>query len=185
MLSGAALSSGFAKITLAYGQYEGRTPSRLYSDAFYLNRYADIAAAVNSKVIPSGFYHYVTYGIAEFRLGAALAPVSGDAQSFFDEWAYRAMNPDVAAAIAAGTITSGWAHFEAYGQFEGRQPSQLFSEQDYLARYPDVRAAVQSGAIPDGFFHYVNYGFAEVGLGCEGCGKHEAARHHGPRSEAL
>lgn len=39
----------------------------------------------------------------------------------FDERAYLVAHPDVADAVAAGTVLSGWRHFEAYGQSEGRQ----------------------------------------------------------------
>ncbi|MDQ6733331.1 MAG: hypothetical protein M3Z35_04315, partial [Nitrospirota bacterium] len=39
----------------------------------------------------------------------------------FDERAYLIAHPDVADAVAAGTVLSGWRHFEAYGRSEGRQ----------------------------------------------------------------
>lgn len=39
----------------------------------------------------------------------------------FDEAAYLAANPDVAAALATGAFGSGHQHYEQYGQFEGRR----------------------------------------------------------------
>ncbi|HEY1847618.1 MAG TPA: class I SAM-dependent methyltransferase [Opitutaceae bacterium] len=38
----------------------------------------------------------------------------------FDEQDYLRSNPDVAAAVAAGSIPSGWAHFVRFGLSEGR-----------------------------------------------------------------
>lgn len=39
----------------------------------------------------------------------------------FDEEAYRALHPDVAAAVDAGVVGSGWQHFQLHGQREGRR----------------------------------------------------------------
>jgi len=46
------------------------------------------------------------------------APVT---QENFDEGAYLAANPDVAAAVRRGEVKSGRAHFAAYGRREGRR----------------------------------------------------------------
>lgn len=47
----------------------------------------------------------------------------------FDEAAYLERNPDVAAAVAAGTTASGWQHYTLHGRREGRpwpaQPNRL------------------------------------------------------------
>lgn len=40
----------------------------------------------------------------------------------FDESYYLSANPDVAAAVLAGTFASGWAHYDAHGRAEGRTP---------------------------------------------------------------
>jgi SAM-dependent methyltransferase len=39
----------------------------------------------------------------------------------FDETAYLLMHPDVASAIAAGTVASGWHHYTLHGWREGRR----------------------------------------------------------------
>src|SRR3974390_1838668 len=39
----------------------------------------------------------------------------------FDERAYLAANPDVAAAVASGALRSGSAHFRKFGRAEGRR----------------------------------------------------------------
>ncbi len=79
----------------------------------------------------------------------------------FDEQYYLAANPDVAAAVKAGIFTSGYQHFVAAGQFEGRNPSPYFNEAYYLATYPDVAAAVRAGAFTSGFFHFIEFGQQE------------------------
>lgn len=40
--------------------------------------------------------------------------------SLFDESAYLAAHPDVAAAVARGDVRSGWDHYQRFGQQEGR-----------------------------------------------------------------
>jgi len=55
--------------------------------------------------------------------------MSQGSPSTFDEDAYLAANPDVAAAVAAGTISSGLVHYQRYGANENR------------ALQPNVRAA--------------------------------------------
>jgi hypothetical protein len=78
--------------------------------------------------------------------------------SLFDEHYYLEMNPDVAAAVAAGTIATGYDHYILYGQFEGRSPSPYWNEAWYLQSNPDVAAAVKAGTISSGFMHYYLYG---------------------------
>jgi SAM-dependent methyltransferase len=58
-------------------------------------------------------------------LGRARRLVGGSApaappEAGFDEAAYLAANPDVAAAVASGAMASGWAHYQAFGEREGR-----------------------------------------------------------------
>lgn len=53
----------------------------------------------------------------------------------FDESFYLANNPDVAAAVAAGTFSSGLDHYIQFGEAEGRSGIP-FGEESYLAVYP-------------------------------------------------
>jgi FKBP-type peptidyl-prolyl cis-trans isomerase len=78
--------------------------------------------------------------------------------SLFDENYYLSQNPDVAAAVAAGKIASGYDHYIQFGQFENRSPSPYWNEKYYLAMNPDVAAAVAAGKISSGFMHYYLYG---------------------------
>jgi Methyltransferase domain len=50
----------------------------------------------------------------------SMNPASPTAPDDFDEAHYLRANPDVAAAVAAGQITSGRQHFDLYGSSEGR-----------------------------------------------------------------
>ena len=81
----------------------------------------------------------------------------------FDERAYLILNPDVAAAVRTGTITSGRAHWEQCGHREGRltslPPSRPeFDEAEYLQWNPDVAYAIRGGAFASGYEHWVARG---------------------------
>jgi hypothetical protein len=78
--------------------------------------------------------------------------------SLFDDHYYLMENPDVAAAVAAGTFATGYDHYIQYGQFEGRSPSPYWDEAWYLKENPDVTAAVKAGTVSSGFMHYYLYG---------------------------
>jgi hypothetical protein len=78
--------------------------------------------------------------------------------SLFDEHYYLQQNPDVAAAVAAGTFATGYDHFIKYGQYENRSPSPYWNEAYYLQQNPDVAAAIKAGTISSGFMHYYLYG---------------------------
>ncbi len=79
----------------------------------------------------------------------------------YDEAYYLAHNPDVKAAVIAGSFSSGEQHFDEYGRAEGRVPSEEaigFNEKWYLTEYPDVAAAVHAGTFYSGLEHYLEYG---------------------------
>ncbi|QGM97597.1 methyltransferase domain-containing protein [Methylocystis parvus] len=85
----------------------------------------------------------------------------------FEESCYLAANPDVAAAVKAGTVASGWAHFRKFGATEGRRQkvpeeetptAENFDELRYLAANPDVRDAVAQGIFPSARAHFNSAG---------------------------
>lgn len=80
--------------------------------------------------------------------------------NLFDENWYLARNPDVAAAIEAGLISSAAEHFNLYGKNEGRSAGPLFNQSDYLSNNPDVAAAVEAGLIT-AYDHFLLYGASE------------------------
>ena len=86
-----------------------------------------------------------------------------DASNTFgvDEKIYLERNPDVAHAVANGWVTSGQAHYEAWGQLEWRAPTVLFDEARYLALNPDVADAVARNHLTSGYQHYSLYGWTE------------------------
>lgn len=51
------------------GQLEGRNPSAEFDNNYYLSANPDVAAAVRAGIFDSAFEHYVTYGMAENRMG--------------------------------------------------------------------------------------------------------------------
>ncbi|MDD3082076.1 MAG: VWA domain-containing protein, partial [Desulfobacterales bacterium] len=86
--------------------------------------------------------------------------------SAFYEGYYLAQNPDVAKAVNAGLIGSGWEHYVKWGAAEGRSYAEpllydAFNELYYLAKYPDVATAVNAGIIGTGWDHYVQWGALE------------------------
>lgn len=84
---------------------------------------------------------------------------------FFDEEWYLQVNPDVAAAVHAGSFESGFAHYCSDG-YINRSPHWLFSETIYLARYPDLtRATLERLGAFNGYDHYLRYGDREFRSG--------------------
>lgn len=82
--------------------------------------------------------------------------------AIFDENYYLANNPDVKAAVDAGTFTSGLQHFQQIGLAEGRVlVSPYYDEQFYLRANPDVATSVSNGTFKSGLQHYIQVGEAE------------------------
>jgi len=77
----------------------------------------------------------------------------------FDEQAYLAANPDVAAAVAAGHEKSGWTHFLRYGQHEGRRVPG-FDPDFYVTAYPLAAEEIAAGRAPHLLGHYLTIGRA-------------------------
>ncbi|MGB3405655.1 MAG: alkaline phosphatase D family protein [Microcoleaceae cyanobacterium] len=81
-----------------------------------------------------------------------------NAEEFYSESFYLINNPDVAATVARGIISSGFEHFIESGQFQVRQPSPLYNENYYIANNPDVEQAIIEGFFVSGFQHYIEIG---------------------------
>ncbi|MBA3891948.1 MAG: hypothetical protein H0X64_15620, partial [Gemmatimonadaceae bacterium] len=143
-----------------FGFDEGRKP--FFDEAGYLARYPDVAEAVANGGISSALQHYTNHGQFEGReidpapQIAASALQSHDSQPDrgFDQRAYLAANPDVAAAVARGEMTAE-EHFRVFGQLEGRQ---FFDEQAYLAQHQGVAEAVAFGTMDSGIGHFERHG---------------------------
>jgi hypothetical protein len=124
---------------------------QLFDENAYLNQYNDVAAAIRSGAISSGYAHFVDFGIGEGRNPSIL----------YDEAYYLSLYGDVVQAIADGAIRSGLEHFLLYGHLEGRDPSAFFHQADYLSNYGDVANAVNTGSIGSAFEHYIEFGVDE------------------------
>jgi|GEM_PF-1645881 hypothetical protein len=79
-----------------------------------------------------------------------------------DEAWYRAKYGDVDAAVRAGELESGYAHYIQAGYFEDRLPRPIPVDEDwYFAVYPDVAAAIRAGAFASAAQHFERNGFSE------------------------
>ena len=158
-LNGAIITTVGQEVAAAYLGGLTYTPNSGFSgsDAFAVMASDGTlySAAANVQLTIQSLLNAATPGYL-----SPIAPVAGDAASFFDQTYYLAHNPDVAAAVAAGTMTA-LQHFLNYGQYEGRAPSTVYNEAYYLAHNPDVAAAVDNHTFADGFQHFVNYGYME------------------------
>ncbi|MFV3129182.1 calcium-binding protein [Niveispirillum sp. KHB5.9] len=75
----------------------------------------------------------------------------------YSEQGYLAVNPDVAAAVAAGVFRNGYQHYTLHGKAEGRSPTALFDANWYLEQNPDVKAAGVRA-----LDHFMNNGWREA-----------------------
>jgi hypothetical protein len=72
-----------------------------------------------------------------------------------DEKYYLARYPDIAKAIAGGSIATASDHWYETGYFEGRQPRRiLVDEEFYLQANPDVAKAVRAGKVESCQAHF-------------------------------
>lgn len=115
---------------------------------WYRDRYRDMLGDLADMDTEALAAHY-----AEVGKGLRLSP-----NRFFDEEWYLQANPDVAAAVHAGSFASGFDHYCSDGHIN-RSPHWLFSETVYLARYPDLtRATLDHLGAFNGYDHYLRYG---------------------------
>ncbi len=78
-----------------------------------------------------------------------------------EKW-YLELYPDVADAIAKGTIASAKQHFIDNGYFEGRIPFPMpVDEAWYKNEYPDVAERIRNGSEVSAQAHFVRDGYKE------------------------
>jgi hypothetical protein len=127
-----------------------------FNEAAYLAAYPDVANALGQPGVESAWDHYQNYGKNEGRQGFFVEPQSEAAKSkegnerYFNEAAYLAANPDVAAAIGQPGVKSAYEHYINFGQSEGRQASFDVSE-------TTARANELSNEIYDAYKFNENY----------------------------
>ncbi len=84
---------------------------------------------------------------------------------FFAERWYVATHADVAAQIAEGAYSSGFAHYLAEG-FRDRSPHWLFSDRYYRANNPDLtRTRLEQAGFANAYDHYLTNGDREFRAG--------------------
>ena len=86
------------------------------NEKWYLERYKDIAEAIQNGIVPSAKGHFVHDGYFEGRLPF---PIN------VDERYYLEQNPGVADYVRRGLLTDGQQHFDENGYKEGRLPFGL------------------------------------------------------------
>ena len=64
-------------------------------------------------------------------------------RTLFDSKFYLENNPDVAVAVARGTVSSPFDHYRKIGKFENRDPNALFDSSYYLDTNTDVAVAAK------------------------------------------
>lgn len=99
----------------------------------YLQKHADIRAAVTTGALSSALRHYATDGYFEGR-----APLKLKVD---EEW-YLKTYPDVALAIASGKVKNATHHFEVFGFAEGRVPNRDL--QRTVAEWRDLEKKVSN-----------------------------------------
>ena len=82
-------------------------------EAFYLERYKDVAQGIREGTIQSAQEHFVDHGYFE---GRQPYPITVD-----EAW-YLEAHQDVAETVRRGEYASGQAHFDGPGYPEGRAP---------------------------------------------------------------
>jgi hypothetical protein len=142
----------FSEITV-YGEDEDQ---RWATDFDYLS-------VSISHTLERGFFSYDQ--LVRFQNPSATAPthtIGGlRLAQLFDESYYLHFNPDIKAAVNAGSLASGYEHFRLYGANEGRNPSLLYNESYYLANNGDLAQAKANGVISSGLSHFLQSGHLE------------------------
>ena len=93
--------------------------------------------------------------------------------SFLESY-YLSNNLDVAASVVNGDTSSAEAHFNVFGNIEGRQANPFFNEDFYRANNPDVVNVINDGHLSSGFEHFLSFGLKEGRLPSAGFGFNES-----------
>ncbi len=129
----------------------GRAAWCHFDPAWYLLATPELAAELDDTSPAALRRHYLDSG----------APSGLSPNMFFDEAWYRLRYPEIAAAIAAGRITSGYAHYCAIGYLT-HTPHWLYDEDVYAASTTDIsETALAAAGCANLYDHYLKAGAAE------------------------
>ncbi|MGD1944114.1 MAG: cadherin-like domain-containing protein [Leptolyngbyaceae cyanobacterium] len=144
---------------------QGRTAADSFSytvqDDEGLTTTGTVTIGINGQL--SEFYDFERFVTEQNPAAVAPADTIGGLPlaQLYDESFYLSQNPDVASAVAAGELSSGYQHFVTAGINEGRNPSVLYNEAFYLSANLDIAAAVNAGGVASGLAHFLNSGHIE------------------------
>ena len=116
------------------------SPSGLFDEAAYRDRYADVDELVRQARFRSGFHHFMVEG---WRLGRQNLPGFGE----------TLFAPDARGREERDTL------FHRFGDL--RSVVTWFAETFYLEVYPDVRDQKRRGEVQCGLEHFLAFGCAE------------------------
>jgi len=78
-------------------------------------------------------------------------------RTLFDSKFYLENNPDVAVAVARGTVSSPFDHYRKIGKFENRDPNALFDSSYYLDTNTDVAVSAKLNGF-SAADHFIRFG---------------------------
>ncbi len=115
-----ASENGKLTVDTSYAAFRGMISAVLSAievdEAWYLDKYPDVAAGIQAGKVTSARDHFLHNGYFEGRLPFAMK---------VDERWYLTENPAVADHVRSGRLESGQQHFEHDGYREGRLPFPL------------------------------------------------------------
>jgi Bacterial pre-peptidase C-terminal domain len=82
-------------------------------------------------------------------------------RTLFDSKFYLENNPDVAIAVARGTVSSAFDHYRKIGKFENRDPNALFDASYYLETNTDVAISAKQNGF-SAADHFIRFGQLEA-----------------------
>jgi len=123
----------------------GRRRSSWYFDpVWYLERYPEVAEALENNRYQSPLHHYLTNG----------NPTAYDPNPWFSEAFYAEQYPDVGDIVARGGFRNGYEHFVRFGIAEKRRPQTGVDLAAFL-RQSGVQRRLRRPGIPDIFTLWV------------------------------
>ena len=114
------------------GQAAGHSPNPYFDEAWYRATYQNVAAAIATSKVESGFDHYCGSGFRDHS-----------PHWLFDERYYRTRYPDLSDdVLAAHGLANGYEHYLRLGDREGRSGSPFFDPTIYRANVDPETAAM-------------------------------------------
>ena len=122
----------------------------------YVPPFEGIKALLTFSAVKGELVVNATYDQLTALLRTLLADIEVD-----EAW-YLERNPDVAEAIAQGTVASAREHFLGNGYFEGRMPFPVkVDEAWYLEQNPGVADYIARGDLVSAQQHFEDHGYRE------------------------